>query len=285
MKKIFKSFAFKIIAFLTSAILVLVFYTFLKPNNNIFSNILSYSTRPFQKGFWYVSNAISDFTYQFKEKEDFQKEIESLKSEINELRDKIVDYNEIKRENAKFAKYYNFKRENNSLQFVPASVIGMDSMELFGSFTIDKGSDSGISCNDIVITENGVIGCVYAVNAACSKVRSILSPDIKIGALDTDSNESGVISGFPEIKNENLTRMIFIPAQSNMKDGDTVATTGLSGMYPKNLKIGKVKKIDYDSHECSYYAVIEPFENLKYIRDVFVITDFEGKGLITNIDC
>jgi len=81
--------------------------------------------------------------------------------------------------------------------------------------------------------------------------------------------------------NENLTRMIFIPAQSNIKIGDIIATTGLSGMYPKNLKLGKVKSIDYDSHECSYYAVIEPFENLKYVRDVFVITDFEGKGILT----
>lgn len=282
MKKIFKSFAFKMLAFAMLSISVLLFYTFLKPDNNIFSNVLSYSTRPFQKGFWYVSNAISDFTYQFKEKEEFQKEIESLKSEISELRDKIVDYNEIKRENAKFAKYYDFKRENNSLNFVPASVIGMDSFEFFGDFTIDKGSDSGISCNDIVITENGVIGCVYAVNAACSKVRSILSPTVKIGAVDTESNESGVISGFTEIINQNLTRMIFISAQSNIKPGDTIATTGLSGMYPKNLKIGKVKAIDYDSYECSYYAVIEPFENLKHVRDVFVITDFEGKGLIIN---
>ncbi len=282
MKKFFKSFAFKTTVFLILSIAVLVLYTFFKPSSNIFSNILSYSVRPFQKGFWYVSNAISDFNYQFKEKEDFQKEIESLKTEINDLRDKLIDYNEIKRENAKFAKYYEFKRENNSLKFVPASVIGKDSLEFFGNFTIDKGSDSGIACNDIVITENGVIGCVYAVNAACSKVRSILSPTVKIGAVDTESNESGIISGFPEMTNENLTRMIFIPAQSNIKVGDTVATTGLSGMYPKNLKIGKVKSIEYDNHECSYYAIIEPFENLNHVSDVFVVTDFKGKGLIAN---
>ena len=73
-----------------------------------------------------------------------------------------------------------FKKENDSLKFVPASVIGMDIPGFFKNFTVDKGYNAGISKDDVVITENGVIGCVYKVGAVCSKVRSILSPDIKI---------------------------------------------------------------------------------------------------------
>ena len=54
----------------------------------------------------------------------------------------------------------------------------------------------------------------------------------------------------------------------------------LAECTPKNLKLGKVKVTDYDSQESAHYAVIEPFEKLKDIKDVFVITDFHGKGAI-----
>ncbi len=280
MKGFFKSTVFKVIAVIMAAIISVVLYTFFNPDDNVFTNVLCYTTLPFQKAFKGLENVANDFNYQFKQKEELQSEIDSLKSEISGLRDQLIDYNHTKRENAKFAKFYGFKKDNPSLKFVPASVIGVDNIGFFQSFTIDKGSNSGISKNDILITENGVIGYVCAVNSICAKVKTILSPDIKIGVSDSVSNESGVVIGNIEIAPQNLTRMMFIPAQNSMKVGDVIATTGVSGMYPKNLKVGKVKSLEYDDKESSHYAVIEPFENLSEVKDVFVVTDFEGKGLV-----
>jgi len=278
LKSFFKSTSFKVVIIASLGIGIIMLCTFFSPERNVFAEALSRTVLPFQRSVQSIINVSTDFYYQFKRKEELKQEIDSLKSEISELRDKVIDYNEIKRENARFAKYYDFKKENNTLKFVPASVVGVDSTGYFQSFTIDKGSDSGISKNDIVITENGAIGCVCTVNAVCSKVKSILSPEVKIGAADINTGESGVISGNTQMARENLTRMTFIPAQNSMKTDDIIATTGMSGMYPKNLKIGKVKSIEYDDHESSHYAVIEPFETLKTVRDVFIITDFQGKG-------
>ena len=98
--------------------------------------------------------------------------------------------------------------------------------------------------------------------------------------MDCVTGDSGVISGTAVHAADNLTRMIFIPAQSEMKSGDTVVTSGISGMYPKNLKIGNIKSIEYDSRDSSYYALVEPFENVREIKDVFVVSDFKGKGTV-----
>lgn len=266
---------------------VLIFFAFavcefINPEANIIYNALTFTAYPFNKSFAYLSGKISDFNHQFEEKEKLQNEIESLKSELSELRNKLIDYSEVKRENAQFAKYYEFKKENDSLKFVPASVIGRDISDLFLNFTIDKGKDSGISKDDIVITENGVVGVVYIAGGVCSKVRSILSPDCKIGVFGIDNSGSGVIIGRAEEAEKNLTRMMFVQDQNSLKPGEIVATAGISGMYPKNLKLGRVKSLDYDDKESSYYAKIEPFENLKDTKDVFVITDFRGKGAILN---
>ena len=51
-------------------------------------------------------------------------------------------------------------------------------------------------------------------------------------------------------------------------------------MYPKNLLLGKIKSLEYDSYDASSYAIIEPFEKIGSIQDVFVVIGFQGKGEI-----
>lgn len=257
-----------------------ILYTSANPNGNVISDAISFATTPMKKALWYVSNSAFDFAYQLEEKEKLKEENESLKKQISELRDTTADYYNVKHENARFAKYYEFKKSDSSLKFVSASVVGKDPTEIFGDFVIDKGSSSGVSVNDTVITENGLVGRVCRVNINSSRVKTVLSPDCKMGVINTRTCDSGVISGEIKLSSENLTRMTFIPAQNGMQSGDIIVTSGVSGMYPKNFKIGQVKSIDYDNYSSSYYAVIEPFEKIKEVRDVFVITGFQGKGEI-----
>ncbi len=284
MKYFFRSSAFKIILGTVLIISGVILYTSVNPNGNVFSNTISLASSPLQKAMWHVSTSAFDFAYQIEEKEKLKEENESLKKQISELRDTTVDYYNLKHENARFAKYYEFKKSDNSLEFVSASVMGKDPAEIFGDFIIDKGSKSGISLGDTVITENGLVGRVCQVNFNSSRVKTILSPDSKIGVINTRTCDSGVISGETKLSSENLTRMAFIPAQSGMQKGDIIVTSGISGMYPKNLKVGQIKSIEYDNYDSSYYAVMEPFEKIKNIRDVFVITDFQGKGEVKALE-
>lgn len=280
MKYFFKSTAFKIVLGLSLIISGIMLYGFFNPNDNIFLNAISCATVPIQKALKWTCDRAAEFSYQFEEKENLKKENDLLKSQINELRDLSVDYNNVKRENLRFRKYYGIKQSNESLKFVSASVIGRDSTECFWDFVIDKGTKDGIAPNDAVLTENGLVGRVCTVTANSSRVKTILSPESKIGAVDSVTGDSGVISGTAAQAANNFTRMTFIPAQSEMKSGDIVVTSGISGMYPKNLKIGNIKSIEYDSRDSSYYALLEPFENIREIKDVFVVSDFKGKGTI-----
>ncbi len=284
MKYFFKSSAFKIILGTVLVISGVILYTSNNQNGNIFSDTVSFATVPMQKALWYVSNSACDFAYQMEEKEKLKEENELLKKQISELRDNTVDYYNLKHENARFAKYYDFKQSDNSLKFVSASVVGKDPTEFFGDFVIDKGSRAGISPGDTVITENGLVGRVSQVNVNSSRVKTVLSPDSKMGVINIRTCDSGIISGSIELSSKNLTRMTFIPAQNGMQKGDMIVTSGISGMYPKNLKIGQLISIEYDNYDSSYFALIEPFEKVKEVRDVFVITDFQGKGEIKSFE-
>ena len=54
--------------------------------------------------------------------------------------------------------------------------------------------------------------------------------------------------------------------------------TSGEGIFPDGLLIGSINAIDSDKYNTSIYADITPFVNFSEIRDVMVITSFEGQG-------
>lgn len=225
-----------------------------------------------------ISESVYSYIPKYKSKDTVQNEIDSLKREIRSLRNLTVDYYNLKLENEKYEKYLDLKKKNESLKFISAMVISRDPLELFYEFTINQGTENGVSINDPVITENGLIGKISHVTSQTSKVKTILSPDIKIGVTDIISNDKGILSGNINMCDENLTTMNLIQIQNSINPEDIIVTTGLSGIYPKNLQVGKVKSIEYDGENNFKYAIIEPYENIKELADVFIITNFDGKG-------
>lgn len=280
MKYFFKSSEFKVILSVLAILVAIFVYTRIVPNDNLVENVISYSTVYAQKAFAKIENFAEDYSYQFREKAEIQDENEKLRSELNALRDKTVDYYNLKSENARYRKYYDLKKSDESLEFVEADVIGKNTGVGLTGFMIGVGSNDGVSVGDAVITENGFVGSVCKVTKCSSQVKTILSADCKIGAVGSRSGETGVLSGNIKFSEQGLTRMGFISAQNDLAIGEIVVTSGIGGMYPKNLKIGEVKSKAYDDYESFYYATIEPFQSIKDIKHVFVITNFAGKGKI-----
>ena len=244
--------------------------------NNILSSIVNGITLPMSE----VSAAAAKEAAKpnYDELEDENKE---LKEELAELRTQLADYYNVKQENERLWRYYDLKAENPQYDILPATVVRRDPNDDFYSFTLDKGKTSDVAVGDPVVTENGIIGWVYEVDAYTAKVKTILSPDAKVGVIDTVTRDSGVVSGNVLYADKNLTTMTRISALNNLKEGDIVTTTGISGIYPAGLIVGEVKEIAFDQYDTSMYAVISPFEDIRTVIDVVVITSFEGQGEIS----
>lgn len=276
MKEFFKSAGFKILIAIILIMVGLILST-ARSDVPMLNSAISFITTPIQKISTNIANAAGYVTDR-ESVEDLQQQVKSLEKEVKELRELTIDYYNIKHENAQLVKHFDLKQKDTSLKMVPSSIIGRDPNANFYSFTIDEGSISGISVNDPVITDKGLVGWVYSVSANSCKVKSILSPETNVGVVDIRTGDSGVIKGSVKLAKDNLTRLTYIQSQNDLKAGDILVTSGLSGMYPKNLQVGKIKELTYDSFDASLYAIVEPFEDIINMKEVFVITWFEGKG-------
>lgn len=280
MKRVFQGKGFKVLVTIICFLLILALITAGNPSvNNFFT---SFIFTPIQRlatgGTSYVENAITPP----KTTEQLQAEIDKLEKENQNLKDMLVDYYDIKEQNEQLLKYYDIKKENKDFSIVPATVIAKDPNENFYGFTLDKGKTDGIEINNTVMTENGLVGWVYEVSPKSCKVKTILSPDAKIGAVVKRTSDNGIIMGSADYSDNNLTLMQNISAQNSVKKGDIVVTSGYGGVYPKNIKIGEIKKITLDDYNGMPVAIINPYEDIKNVSSVAIITNFNGKGEVGN---
>lgn len=235
---------------------------------------------PLQKAAARFTSAAADAVVPPKSQTELEEENSKLKEENRKLNSMLVEYYDLKKENDELYRFYDIKKENDDFKIVPSTVISRDPNENFYGFVLDKGSDDGISENDPVITENGLVGFVCEVNLKSCKVTAVISPDAKVGAIDKKTENQGIITGTPEYSDKNIAVMKNISAQHKMEKGDIIVTSGYGGLYPKNIRIGTVYSLNYD-YSGMPVVLVEPYEDVRTIISAAVITDFNGKGEIT----
>ncbi len=273
MKEFFKSAKVKA---LLSILLVLVMLAVLTSNteNNFLSSVVNTLTFSMSK----VTAASADDGRDGLSDQELLEEYKRLKEENADLRAQLVDYYAVKSENERLWKFYDLKKEHPDFELIPASVLRKDPNDEFYSFTLDKGSSSGVKTADPVVSETGLIGWVSECDTNTCKVVTILSPRTGIGAADSKSGDVGVVTGSSTLASDNLTMFSKLKANHKVEIGDIITTTGISGLYPKGLIIGEVTDLGYDTYDTSHYAVIKPYENLKKLTSVAVIIGFSGQG-------
>ena len=246
-------------------------------DKNIFTDIYTAASKPFQQ----TTEAITGGS---KSKEELLKENEELRNEVNDLVSRVIDYDDVKKENEVLRKYYGIKDDHPDYQISVAAVIRRDPNDDFYGFTIDKGSRDDIKVNDPVMTEGGLVGFVSEVSVTTAKVTTLLSPEAKVGAMDQKTHDSGIATGSAKLSDEGDFILSVISADNKIKAGDIIITTGVGGVYPPGLVVGKVTDLGYSEYDTTPYAVMKPYADLRSVSDVVVITSFEGQGVISEYE-
>lgn len=288
MKNFLGSVQFKILIVILAILLgFMIAAVYTEGSASVLSNIVSTVTVPLQKLSSNISNSASEFFQKYTNSAALYEENKTLRGEVNDLRNQLADYNSIKHENEQFREIIGEMENRKDLTVKAASVISRDSAGRFYSFYIDKGSLDGVSYLDPVMTADGLVGYVSEVGTSFAKVVTILDVQVNTGSYNSSTRDIGVISGSVELAKDGLCQMELLPRDSETKEGDFILTSGaldstsasLGGsLFPKDIFIGEVVRVEPDAHGTSLVAIIQPGADIPNVKNVFVITEFEGQG-------
>ena len=157
---------------------------------------------------------------------------------------------------------------NDRLEFrsIGARVVARTPGFLSNLVYIDRGSEEGVYTDAAVLSGDGIIGRVILVTKHQSQVQLISNPDASIGALLEQTRTPGVLQG----SGDALLDMAYVGNAEPVKVGDIVVSSGLDGIYPKGLPIGKV--VDSRKGKGVFrFIKVEPRVDLIRVEEVSVL--------------
>ena len=280
MNRFFKSKSFKLFVIVVAALLLgSVIAGITHMGSTPLSSALGIITHPLQKISASVGNYIDDYCDNFRSSSALQKENEKLRQKLADFQYELADYENTKRTLKIYEEFLGVKEENPDFIFANASVLSRDSVDIYGSFILDKGSAKGIEVNDPVIFGKNLVGIVTEVTPTNCTVKTLANPDVSVAVYEARSNEVGYVTGFENGIDTTVFMLPGLSKDSNIASGGVVYTTGIGGKYPKDLIVGTVEEIRKSQSDISYYGVIKSEVDFSQLAVVFVITDFDGQGI------
>ena len=224
-----------------------------------------------------VITPVRKFFTSIKESGNYEKEIKSLREQVNALSIENKTREDYINENKRLKELLDLK-DNTMAAYntVTARVVSYEPNSWYDTVMLGKGTKDGISKDDIVITSLGVVGRVTDCGSNWSKVSTIINSSNSVGVKLSRTGDVGVLSGDASLAQDKNAKLEYLSNDKNLIKGDILLTSGLGGVYPADLIIGKIINIKSDSAGNLDYGVVEPSVDFSSLYEVLVITDMKG---------
>lgn len=273
MKKFFKNrCVFGLVVAAVSLGIIVGVVNAVSPDITFLENVTQVIITPVQKLFTKAGDGISNFFGYFSSVDKLKEEMEKLKLQNAEL-ELTIDKSEIAlSENEELRRLLALKAAYPELELDAAEVVSREPSNWYNTFVIDKGAADGVALNQPVISaDKALVGRISEVGTTWSRVITLIDPAHSVGAEIVRSGEYGVAEGDSSDSLGGNLRLSFISKNANIIVGDKIMTSGLGGIYPKGLIIGKVLEIRPDMQGISQYAIIAPDADIESINAVLIV--------------
>ena len=196
--------------------------------------------------------------------------VSAISKDVN-VNNKMLDgiNQELKDEIEELKKLNNLSSTLTDFNSLSAVVISRNKMYWFNSIVINKGSSSGIKKDMAVISSDGLIGKINKVSKTTSEVKLLTTNDknekISVMIKTSDDTIYGIMNGYQD----NYLEITSVNKNINVDNNSLVYTSGMGGIFPSGLLIGKVAMVKEDKYNVSKLILVEPsssFNNLKFVK-------------------
>ncbi|WP_439740915.1 rod shape-determining protein MreC [Bacillus pseudomycoides] len=223
--------------------------------------------RVFQK----PANYVAGFFENVEDVKRTYEENKTLKEKLDKYAELSVKVKDLEKDNAKLRETIDKKDSLRDYKPIQATVIARNPDKWYDLIGIDRGAQQGIQKDMAVMTSKGLVGRVKSVSQFTSTVEllSSLNRTNRISAVvEGQERIFGLIEGYDKEKQS----LVFtkIPSDVKVEKDQTVATSGLSDIFPKGLVIGKIVDVAPDEYGLTQTAYVKPAADLNDVDHIMV---------------
>ncbi len=152
-----------------------------------------------------------------------------------------------------------------NFRLMKANIIGRDPSNFNGFLYIDKGETDGLTINSPAIVQEKVVGRVKALSEHTGIIETLENAGFAISAVDSRTGIHGIV------KKNSLLRFEYIRIEDDIRELDSVFTSGLSEIFPKGILIGLVADIKYRDDLFFKEVIVTPAVRINQLDYVYVI--------------
>jgi rod shape-determining protein MreC len=180
---------------------------------------------------------------------------------------KVIEYREAYLENIRLRKLLAFK-EKLGYTTVAAVITRRDTAGIMKTLMIDRGENHGIRKGQSVIVETGLVGRVIETTWRTSRVLILTDENSNVDAMIQRTRANGILQG----TGMGACNLKYIIKTETVLKGDIVLTSGLGGVYPKELILGIVREVENNKTSMFQNINVVPFVDFSKMEEVLVVT-------------
>lgn len=217
-------------------------------------------------------------------------ERERLEAEVKRLQFEAARIPTLERENAELRAALGFARRADML-LIPAEVIARgDVTGWWETVRLNKGRVDGVATNQAVVTMDGLVGRTIEVTPVTCEVLLLSDENSRVSAQILRTGSLGVVCGLgvslgglssiSMLAAPGLPRMDYLPKDADLVAGDEVVTTGLGGVFPAGLRVGRVTRVYPDESGLYQHADLAPAADLGRLSVLHVVSTTRVRGVM-----
>ncbi len=225
----------------------------------------------FQKGFTGFFNWFGDTAGSIRQLREAREELDAARARLQEMDQVTREILELRRQNESLKDQLDFAHILPP-ERIAAEVIARDTDNLFSTLTINKGSRHGVKKGMPVVAWQGdlegLVGKVVLVGPGSSQILPLYDPQCMVSARVDSTRDEGLVQGEGKDRGTLVMNYVKKIAKNKITYGDLVVTSGLGGLYPKGINIGRIRDITAPTYQTSLVLQVQPivdFDRLEYL--------------------
>ncbi|MDE2220367.1 MAG: rod shape-determining protein MreC, partial [Gammaproteobacteria bacterium] len=159
-------------------------------------------------------------------------------------------------------------------KWLVAEVIGVDAGTLRQRLIINKGLHDGVHVNQPVVDGAGIMGQVAHVGPWSSEVILITDPE---HALPVQITRTGLRTIAVGSGNADELLLTYLAANSDVKSGDELVSSGLGGVFPAGYPVGRITGVRREADQLLAQVRATPQAGIDRAREVMLL-DFDASN-------